>query len=83
MEALACAKPVVTTWEADTLVIDGESGLRVPAGDVDALAQALLKLLRNEGLRERMGSSARAIAEEFALEHIARKFVDVYHGLLG
>ena len=83
IEALACGKPVVTTWEIDTRAIDGESSLRVHAGDVDALAQALLKLLQDKSLRLQMGRSARAVAEANSWEHAAREYIDVYDRLVG
>lgn len=43
MEALVLGRPVVTTFVAGIpeLVVDGESGWLVPAGDVDALAGAM------------------------------------------
>jgi glycosyltransferase involved in cell wall biosynthesis len=43
MEAMAVARPVVTTWVAGVpeLVLAGETGWLVPPGDVDALVAAL------------------------------------------
>jgi len=43
MEAMAAARPVIATYIAGTpeLVQDGKTGWLVPAGDVDALAQAI------------------------------------------
>lgn len=47
MEAMALRRPVVTTYVAGIpeLVIDGENGWLVPAGDIDALARALTACL--------------------------------------
>ena len=48
MEAMAAARPVIATYIAGTpeLVKEGETGWLVPAGDIDALAQALDTLAR-------------------------------------
>ena len=61
MEAMACAKPVVSTQLAGIpeLVIDGLTGWLVPPGDWEELALALDKLVRDPGLRKRMGDAGR------------------------
>jgi colanic acid/amylovoran biosynthesis glycosyltransferase len=68
MEAMACAKPVVSTTLAGIpeSVADGVTGLLVPPGDWEALANALDKLVRDPGLRARFGEAGRArMASEF------------------
>ncbi len=68
MEAMACAKPVVSTLLAGIpeSVAAGETGLLVPPRDWEALADALDKLIRDPVLRARLGSAGRArLASEF------------------
>ncbi|HEX5175592.1 MAG TPA: glycosyltransferase, partial [Chthoniobacteraceae bacterium] len=68
MEAMACAKPVVSTTLAGIpeSVADGVTGLLVPPGDWEALADALDKLVRDRGSRARFGEAGRArMANEF------------------
>ncbi len=62
MEAMTCAKPVVSTTLAGIpeSVIDGTTGLLVPPGDWEALAEALDKLVRDPALRTRLGDAGRA-----------------------
>ena len=62
MEAMACAKPVVSTTLAGIpeSVVDGVTGLLVPPADWEALAGALDKLVRDRGLRARFGEAGRA-----------------------
>ena len=62
MEAMACAKPVVSTTLAGIpeSVVDGVTGLLVPPADWEALADALDKLVRDRGLRARFGEAGRA-----------------------
>lgn len=75
LEYMACAKPVVVTdvGNARGFVEDGRSGLVVPADAPDALADAILRLLRSPDLRARLGASARTEAERHSwAEHCAR-----------
>ena len=54
-------------------VRDGETGFLVPPGESGAVAEAVIRLLENDSLRERMGEAAR----QFALQREAkwREFV--------
>jgi glycosyltransferase involved in cell wall biosynthesis len=65
-EAMAHGKPVVASAVGGLrdLVVDGETGLLVPAGDVPALREALTRLLEDPELRHRLGANARKRAEE-------------------
>jgi len=58
--------PVVTPVGGNTeLVVDGECGLVVPAGDVNALARALEQLHDHPENRERYGAAARERIDRF------------------
>jgi glycosyltransferase involved in cell wall biosynthesis len=62
MEAMALRRPVVTTFVAGIpeLVVDGETGWLIPAGDVDALTDAIIACLgADDGSLARMGSAGR------------------------
>jgi D-inositol-3-phosphate glycosyltransferase len=61
-EALACGVPVVATDHGGhrEVVRDGEDGLLVPPGEAGALAQALIRLMDDGDLRERLAQGARA-----------------------
>lgn len=68
MEAMAAGRPVVTTQIAGVpeLVDHGTSGLLVPPGDADALADALKEILTNATRRAEMGEAGRAkVTEHF------------------
>jgi glycosyltransferase involved in cell wall biosynthesis len=61
-------------------ITDGEHGVLVPPGDVNALATALAPLLRDPALRARYGQAAYARAmQEFTIEAMT----DRYEALLG
>jgi glycosyltransferase involved in cell wall biosynthesis len=61
LEAMAQARPVVATAVGGTpeLVVDGETGMLVPPGNVDALADALRALLDDPARAARMGEAGR------------------------
>ena len=62
VEAAASARPIVTTRTPGCreVVDDGVEGFLVPPREVEAPAQALLRLAREPDLRARMGAAARA-----------------------
>lgn len=70
IEAMACARPVLAAGHGGILDIveDGVSGLLVPPGDADALAEALARLAGDASLRQRLGAAgAGRQAERFSL----------------
>jgi glycosyltransferase involved in cell wall biosynthesis len=77
-EAMSQGRPVVATSAvgaaAGGLVRDGDTGAVVPAGDDSALAAALVRLLRDERLRERLGANAREAVRAFTYERAADAF---------
>jgi colanic acid/amylovoran biosynthesis glycosyltransferase len=87
MEAMALGVPVVSTYVSGIpeLIQDGENGLLVSEGDVEALAQALEHILDEAPLRESLARRARtSIETEFNLDTIAgsleRLFRESIHG---
>ncbi len=70
MEAMARGLPVVSTRHSGIpyLVEHGKTGLLGEEGDVAAMAENLTTLVRNAGLRRRMGEAARKCAENFTWE---------------
>lgn len=64
-EAMAAELPVVSTWHSGVpeLVADGASGFLVKEHDVEATTDRLLRLIRDPGLRERMGREGLKIVE--------------------
>jgi glycosyltransferase involved in cell wall biosynthesis len=86
LEAMALSKPVVASRVGGVpeAVVDGETGILVPAEDVDALAAALERLLVDAAARERMGKSGRWRVETcFGSDQHARLIEEEYRHLLG
>lgn len=79
LEALAMAKPVVTTdWPGcREAVIPGENGFLVPVRDSVALAEALERFLVDRDLAARMGAASRALAERrFDVRRVSAAVID-------
>ncbi|MDR7098305.1 glycosyltransferase involved in cell wall biosynthesis [Lysobacter niabensis] len=86
LEAMAYGMPVVTTpvGGIPEAVTDGMEGFLVEPGDIDALADRLARLLRDEALRSEMGTAgARKVSSTFAMERIIPQWVALYseHGI--
>jgi glycosyltransferase involved in cell wall biosynthesis len=86
VEAMGCGVPVVgTTGGAVPEVIgrDGETGIVVPAGDPDALAQGILRALGDAELRARLGAAGRERAlARFTWRKTAEGTAEHYRALL-
>jgi glycosyltransferase involved in cell wall biosynthesis len=82
MEAMATGLPVVATQIAGIpeLIRNGQSGFLVPPGRVDALAEALERVLgASPSQREAMGSAGRATVEaEFAINGVAEELLGIF-----
>ncbi|MEE8110615.1 MAG: glycosyltransferase family 4 protein [bacterium] len=86
LEAAACGKPVVVgrCGGAPEAVEDGVTGFVVDAEDPEALAEAVLRLLTDRALRERMGEAGRRRVErEYDWVVPARKVQKVLRELAG
>jgi len=68
LELMSAGLPIVAdaVGELREVVVDGASGRVVAAGDVEAMAEAVVALLRDESLRERLGDGARTrVSKEY------------------
>ncbi|MGD8238722.1 MAG: glycosyltransferase family 4 protein [Armatimonadota bacterium] len=86
LEAAAVGRPAIAGdfGGAAEAVVHGKTGLLVPPGDVAAAAEAIVRLLSDDGLRHRLGEGARARAEtEFGWPRQAARLEDVVLGAVG
>jgi colanic acid/amylovoran biosynthesis glycosyltransferase len=85
MEAMALRRPVISTFVAGIpeLIESGEHGWLIPAGDVDALAAAMLTCLDTPvETIARMGHAARTrVLERHDVDKEAAKLVDLFQSL--
>jgi phosphatidylinositol alpha-mannosyltransferase len=81
--AFACATPVVSSDISGYRdVMTDETGVLVPPGEPDALAEAVVELLEDEPRRERYGAAARRLAQErYSWDDIGRRLAEIYREL--
>jgi len=84
LEAMACGLPVVAyNVGGNAELVNAERGTLVPAGNEQEFAAALLRLLRDSGLRDQLGANARRFAEEnFSLDRVCQRYEQLYTDLL-
>ncbi|MGF1521519.1 MAG: glycosyltransferase [Leptolyngbyaceae cyanobacterium] len=85
-EAMVAGLPVVASHGGafPELVEDGETGFIVELGDADALAQAILRLLEDETLGAKLGTTGQERAvTRFAFDTVALDLLRQYDRLLG
>ncbi|MFH1783743.1 MAG: glycosyltransferase family 4 protein [bacterium] len=85
LEAQALGIPVVATnvGGIPEVVRDGLTGILVPARDPKAMAEAIIKLLKDKSLREKMSEAARKwVGYRFNIESMVEKISDLYQELI-
>ena len=84
LEAMASGQAIITVNGTGCPEVVGDQALIVPPRDPTGVRQALLRLMREEELRQRFSAGARErVEQEFAWQHITRKYTDVYQEVIG
>ena len=81
IESLAAGRPVVATAVDGTpeIVVDGKTGILVPPGDAERLAEGICRLLREPELRQRLGRDGRQwVLAHFTQEQQVRRTQQLY-----
>jgi glycosyltransferase involved in cell wall biosynthesis len=84
-EALACGLPVVATAVDGIAEVfgDGEHGFHVAHGDADAMASAVLRLMREPALRAALGASAAQHARQrYDVDAMVDRYLNWYRDVL-
>jgi glycosyltransferase involved in cell wall biosynthesis len=86
LEAMACAKPLVTTALPTGVAAvnrDGVTGLVVPPGDVGSLREAVASLLASAARRSDLGAEARRVLDrEYSARLMGERYVALYREAL-
>jgi len=85
VEAMAAGKPIVASnvGGIPDLIIQGENGLLVPAGDAEALAGGIEFFITNPEKRREMGERGRKMAVRYGSDSMVQKIDQLYRELLG
>ena len=84
VEAMACGKPIIASEVGGIPdMIGAESGIVVPPGDMEALAEAMLRLARDADLRSRMGAAAKERYEKlFSPKVVVPLMIETYRRVI-
>jgi glycosyltransferase involved in cell wall biosynthesis len=81
LDAMACAKPIVATTAGGMpeVVEDGRTGILVPPRDHQAMADAIVRLLEDATLRQRMGEAGLSlVSAKFSSERMVLDTLQAY-----
>jgi glycosyltransferase involved in cell wall biosynthesis len=83
-EAMAAARPVVASAVdgCAEILVDGATGILVPARDPVALSGALNRLLAEPSLRARLGEAAERASRGYDIQQTVRHIEDLYEEIL-
>jgi phosphatidylinositol alpha-mannosyltransferase len=81
LEGLAAGKPIITTdiKSFRDVITEGKEGFLVPYGDADKMADRLLQLANNKGLREQMSLASRQKSIQYSWENVTKRIINFYH----
>jgi glycosyltransferase involved in cell wall biosynthesis len=81
LDAMACARPIVATIAGGIpeIVEDGANGLLVPPRNAPALAQAIVRTLKDRALRDRLAAAGLArVRDRFTVERMVADTAKLY-----
>ena len=81
LEALALGLPIVSTdhkFGANEMIEDGKSGLLIPVANPKAMAGAIVRVLKDSELREKLSQNARERARNFSLEKMVSEYEKLF-----
>jgi len=85
LEAMACGMPVIATrvGAIPEVVTDGVEGFLIEPGDVEALADRMVRASKDPNLCRKMGRAARRrVEQEYSLDAMVERLVSVYREVL-
>ncbi|MCL4370153.1 MAG: glycosyltransferase family 4 protein [Chloroflexi bacterium] len=82
LEAMACGTPVITSSVSSLPEVVGTAAITVDPLDVDALAEAIAKVLDNRSLGARLSEEGRIQAARFSWSDMAERTLRLYRSVL-
>jgi glycosyltransferase involved in cell wall biosynthesis len=78
LEAMQCGTPVITSNTSSLPEVVGEAGLLIDPTQADQLMAAILQVVQDSALRQRLSEQALARSQQFSWGHCADRTVEVY-----
>ena len=85
IEAMACGLPVVSfdfKCGPKDIIKEGVNGLLVSNGNIDALAQAMMKIMDNDTYRKELSQNARQVISTYSEETVMTKWISLFNSLV-
>jgi 1,2-diacylglycerol 3-alpha-glucosyltransferase len=85
LETAACERTLIASdiAAAQEVVVDGETGLLFPTGDVPELAATILLAARDPDLRTRLGREARRSVARHSLDRVVGAYAELFESVVG
>jgi glycosyltransferase involved in cell wall biosynthesis len=81
LEAMACGTPVIAFANSSLPEVIGDGGVLVPDGDTEAMATAVLRLIRSPTARAELAEAGLAQAARFRWEDTISSFIDLLQSI--
>lgn len=84
VEAMACGVPAVAfdcKCGPKDIIKDGENGLLVRNGDIQALADAMMKVMVDQDYRKRLSKNALNVVSTYSEETVMNKWISMFTSL--
>ena len=84
VEAMSCGVPAIAfdcKCGPSDIISDGVSGIIVPDGDTAAFADALLRLMADDSLRQRMGQAATGVVDRYSEARVMGQWMSLFENI--
>ncbi len=83
LEAMACGKPVIGTPRGfSEYITSGHDGIIIPDNDPGTIKNAIINLMNDQELRDKISKNARMTAEKYDWKNIVKQYKHLYEDLM-
>ncbi len=83
LEAMSCGLPVICSDSSSIKEVVGDAGILLKPGDISGFSKSIVRVCRDEDLREKLSASSVKRAKGFSWEETARRTLSVYRSVAG
>ncbi len=85
VEAMACGVPAIAfdcKCGPKDIINNNENGILVHNGDIQGLADAMMRLMEDENLRKRMSEEAKKVVDTYSEETVMKQWTKLFESLI-